>query len=561
MASSFVQGASDVPLQYDTIGRAFDATAARYALRDALIVPHQNVRWTYADLQCRVDAFAAGLLSLGLRPGERIGIWAPNCSEWTVAQFAAAKAGLILVNINPAYRLSELEFCLNKVGCRALVLAERLKSSDYLGMLSSLAPELASARAGALVSARLPSLEIVIRLGERQSAGCLNFDEVMQRGSALDREHLASISRDLQPDEATNIQFTSGTTGLPKGATLSHYNILNNGFFVGRGIGLSESDRICIPVPLYHCFGMVMGNLAAITHGAAMIYPAESFDPSKTLDAVERDRATALYGVPTMFIAELSSEDFGRRDLSSLRTGIMAGSPCPVEIMKRVIREMHLEQITNCYGMTETSPVSFQTAVDDDFERRVGSVGRVHPHLQVKVVDADNRCVPRGVAGELCTRGYSVMKGYWQDPELTREVIDDGGWMHTGDIGIIDDSGYANVTGRLKDLVIRGGENVYPREVEEFLYGFDKVQAVQVCGVPDERFGEEVCAWVQLKSGTAATEEEVREFCRGRIAHYKIPRYIRFVEEFPMTITGKVQKYLMREQMKRELGLAEASTA
>ena len=561
MNLSFVAGSGGVPLKYETIGQAFDDTAQRFALRDALIVPLQQVRWSYAELKHRVDLLAAGLLSLGLKPGDRIGIWAPNCAEWAVTQFASAKAGLVLVNINPAYRLSELEFCLKKVGCRALIAAERLKNSDYLSMLRALAPELDSCAVNDLTSARLPQLKLVIRLGRSRTAGCLNFEDVMQRATASDRERLAQIAVELQPDDAINIQFTSGTTGSPKGATLSHYNILNNGYFVGRGIELTERDRICIPVPLYHCFGMVMGNLAAIVHGAAMIYPAESFDPTRTLEAVDRERATALYGVPTMFIAELETPEFARYDLSSLRTGIMAGSPCPVEVMKRVISQMNLTEITNCYGMTETSPVSFQTHTHDSFERRVSTVGRVHPHVQVKIVDVHGRCVPRGVQGELHTRGYSVMKGYWEDPEKTGEVLDAAGWMHTGDLGVIDDEGYANITGRLKDMVIRGGENVYPREVEEFLYRHAKVQAVQVCGVPDAKFGEEVCAWIQLKPGTSSTAEEIREFCQNQIAHYKVPRYIRFVTEFPMTITGKVQKFAMREHMIKELGLSEEKTA
>jgi fatty-acyl-CoA synthase len=562
MQLSFVQGATDEPLKYQTIGRAFDETAHRFAQRDALIVPEQQVRWSYAELKRRVDFFATGLLSLGLQRGDRIGIWAPNCAEWTVTQFASAKLGLILVNINPAYRLSELEFCLKKVGCRALIMAQKLKKSDCLAMLRLLAPELDACAPNRLSSARLPQLKLVICLGGRsQGGGCLSFEEVLQRVTESDCEQLDQLTADLQPDDAINIQFTSGTTGLPKGATLSHYNILNNGYFVGRGIGLTERDRICIPVPLYHCFGMVMGNLAAIAHGAAMIYPAESFDPAKTLQSVDKERATALYGVPTMFIAELEVAEFDRYDLSSLRTGIMAGAPCPIEIMKRVISKMNLREITNCYGMTETSPVSFQSATDDSFERRISTVGRVHPHVQVKVVDLQGRCVPRGTPGEIHTRGYSVMKGYWDDPDRTREVVDDAGWMHTGDLGVIDAEGYGNVTGRLKDIVIRGGENVYPREVEEFFYRHDKVQAVQVCGVPDAKFGEEVCAWIQLKPGTSATEGEFREFCQNQIAHYKIPRYIRFVTEFPMTITGKVQKFAMRERMILELGLSEQKTA
>jgi fatty-acyl-CoA synthase len=557
---SFVQGNADVPLRYDTIGRAFDETVRRFGSRDALIVPHQDVHWTYGELKQRVDALARGFLALGLNRGDRIGIWAPNCAEWTITQFAAAATGLILVNINPAYRLAELEFCLNKVGCRALVMAEGLKGSNYLTMLRTLAPEMDRCDANALASARLPRLQCVISMGGVAGAGCMNFESVMRTGAVAGPGEVA-LGADLQPEDPINIQFTSGTTGSPKGATLSHHNILNNGYFVGRGLKLSELDRICIPVPLYHCFGMVMGNLAAITHGAAMIYPSASFDAGRCLAAVERHRATALYGVPTMFIAELERPEFASYDLSSLRTGIMAGSPCPVEVMKRVMAQMHLTQITNCYGMTETSPVSFQTATDDPFERRVASVGRVHPHLQVKLIDAEGRCVPRGVEGELCTRGYSVMKGYWQDPDKTDEVLDDDGWLHTGDLGVIDAEGYCNITGRLKDLVIRGGENIYPREVEEYLYGHAAIQAVQVCGVPDAKFGEELCAWIQLKNGAAVTEEEIREFCRGRIAHYKIPRYVRFVSEFPMTITGKVQKFLMREHMKKELGLDDEKTA
>jgi fatty-acyl-CoA synthase len=558
---SFVQGAVDVPLKFETIGLAFEATTAKFGHRDALIVPGQQVRWSYADLKSRVDAMAAGLLSLGLTPGDRIGIWAPNCAEWTVTQFASATAGLILVNINPAYRLSELEFCLQKVGCRALVTAERHKSSDYLGMLRSLAPELDRCAPNELNCTRLPQLQTVIRLGRAATPGCFNFEGILERGRHAGRGKLSQVAAGLQPDDAINIQFTSGTTGQPKGATLSHHNILNNGYFVGRGISLTERDRICIPVPLYHCFGMVMGNLAAITHGAAMIYPAESFDATRTLEAVQAERATALYGVPTMFIAQLETPEFSSYDLSSLRTGIMAGSPCPVEVMKRVIGEMNLAQITNCYGMTETSPVSFQTATDDDFGRRVSTVGRVHPHVQVKVVDAHGRCVARGVQGELQTRGYSVMKGYWREPDKTREVIDGEGWMHTGDLGVIDEEGYGHITGRLKDMVIRGGENVYPREVEEFLYRHPQVQAAQVCGVPDAKLGEEVCAWIQLKVGCSVSEDEMRAFCQGQIAHYKIPRYFRFVAEFPMTITGKVQKYVMRERMCRELGLVEEKTA
>jgi len=560
-ALSYVHGASSVPLKYETIGHAFDDAVRRFGSREALVVPHQEVRWTYVELQHHVDRLAAGLLSLGLNPGDRIGIWAPNCAEWMIAQYAAAKAGLILVNINPAYRLSELEFALRAVGCRALITAERLKGSDYLALLRELIPELDQCDPNELSSARLPHLKLIIRLGTGATPGFLNFAEVMHLGTAEHHRRLAHIGAELQPDDAVNIQFTSGTTGLPKGATLSHYNILNNGYFVGEGIRLTERDRMCVPVPLYHCFGMVMGNLAAMTHGATIIYPAESFDATRTLHAVAAERATVLYGVPTMFIAELEAPQFSAYDLSSLRTGIMAGSPCPVEIMKRVVHEMHMSEITICYGMTETSPVSFQSSVDDPLERRVSTVGRVHPHVQVKVVDAAGRCVPRGIEGELHTRGYSVMKGYWQEPTMTREVLDEAGWMHTGDLGVIDADGYCNVTGRLKDLIIRGGENISPREIEEFLYRHPDVLAVQVCGVPDPKFGEAVCAWIQVKAGCELTDAQIREFCSGRIAHYKIPHYIRFVSEFPLTITGKVQKYVMRDCMKKELGLEEQQTA
>ncbi len=540
MNASFVHGVEPTPLKYQTIGQALDEAAATWGSREALVVRHQNVRWTYSELKERAESLAAGLLSLGLQRGDRVGIWAPNCSEWAVTQFATAKAGLILVNINPAYRVAELEFALNKVGCKALVTAASFKTSDYLGMLASL-------------EGRLPRLKWKIRMGSERTAGFLNLDDLYGAGAAL--------PQDLQPDDAINIQFTSGTTGLPKGATLSHFNILNNGYFVARAMRLGERDRMCIPVPLYHCFGMVMGNLGCLTHGAAMVYPSDGFDPRLTLEAIARERCTVLYGVPTMFIAELQHPDFASFDLASLRTGIMAGAPCPIEVMKRVIRDMHMSEVTIAYGMTETSPVSFQSSVDDPIERRVSTVGRVLPHIQVKIVDAQGRVVPRGTQGELCTRGYSVMKGYWDDAEKTREVLDDAGWMHTGDLATIDEEGYCNITGRLKDLVIRGGENVSPREVEDFLYRHPKVQGVQVFGVPDPKYGEEVCAWIQLRPGASATEEEIRDFCRGQIAHQKVPRYVRFVAEFPMTVTGKAQKFVMRERMMKELGLRQEATA
>ncbi len=560
-ALSYDHGTSDAKLIGETIGNAFDRTAALHADREALVVRHQGVRWTWSELRHRVDALAAGLLRLGLEPGDRVGIWAPNCSEWTLTQFATAKAGLILVNINPAYRRAELEYALNKVECKALVLAPALKTSDYLGIVADLAPELATATPGHLHAQALPHLRIVVRLGDERTPGMLNFADVARGGGDAERARLAELATTLQFDDPINIQFTSGTTGFPKGATLTHQNILNNGFFVGEAIRLTHEDRLCIPVPLYHCFGMVMGNLGCMTHGATMVYPNDAFDPLTVLQAVSEERCTALYGVPTMFIAELDHPRFAEFDLSTLRTGIMAGSPCPIEVMKRVQAQMNMRQVTIAYGMTETSPVSTQSSVDDPLERRVSTVGRVQPHIEVKIVDANGRIVPRGVTGEFCTRGYSVMRGYWNDEEKTREAIDAGGWMHTGDLATMDAEGYVNIVGRLKDMVIRGGENVYPREIEEFLYRHPKVQDVQVIGVPDAKYGEELCAWIMLRAGHAATADEIREFCRGQIAHYKIPRHIRFVDAFPMTITGKVQKFVMRKETIEALGLAEQKTA
>ncbi len=560
LSRSYVHGAGAVPLIGQTIGEYFDGTAARFPEAEALVVRHQRVRWSYRELQQRVDEFAAGLLALGLVPGDRIGIWSPNNSEWVVTQFATAKAGLILVNINPAYRLAELEYALNKVGCKALITATALKTSDYIAMLNQLAPELAASKPGALEAAKLPALRTIVQSGGK-SPGLYGFDEIAGLADDRHRAQLKDLAGQLQFDDAINIQFTSGTTGFPKGATLTHHNILNNGFFIGETMRLTEKDRICIPVPLYHCFGMVLGNLACVTHGAAMVYPGEAFDPLAVLETVAAERCTGLYGVPTMFIAELGHPEFKRFDLSTLRTGIMAGSPCPTEVMKRVNAEMHMSEVTICYGMTETSPVSFQTAADDPLEKRVGSVGRIHPHVEVKIVDGDGRIVPPGAPGELCTRGYSVMQGYWGDAEKTAEAIDAGRWMHTGDLATLDEEGYCNIVGRIKDMVIRGGENIYPREIEEFLYRHPKVQDVQVIGVPDAKYGEELCAWVKLKPEQAATAEDLRAFCQGQIAHYKIPRYVKFVDAFPMTVTGKIQKYLMREQMKQELGLAEEKTA
>ncbi|MCK1409080.1 AMP-binding protein [Bradyrhizobium sp. 76] len=560
-ADSYVCGISDTPLLGDTIGRSLDQGARRWSGREALVSPSHGVRWTWKELAERVDALAAGFVALGLERGERIGIWSLNRPEWTLTQFAAAKAGLILVTINPAYRLSELEFALHKVGCSAIVTATAFKSSNYMDMLNTLLPELAIAKPGQLRAARLPALRIVMQIGGPACPGTIPFEEAAVMGGPLHREQLAALGASLQFDDAVNIQFTSGTTGSPKGVTLTHHNILNNGYFVGRAMRLTEQDRICIPVPLYHCFGMVMGNLASVTLGTTMVYPGEGFDPLATLRTIEQEKCTALYGVPTMFIAELDHCEFSNFNLKSLRTGIMAGAPCPIEVMKRVNSEMNMGEVTIAYGMTETSPVSFQSAVDDPLDRRVSTVGRIHPHVEVKVVDLDGRIVKRGERGELCTRGYSVMLGYWEETEKTADVLDANGWMHTGDIAVIDDQGYCNIVGRIKDMVIRGGENLYPREIEEFLYRHPKIQDVQIFGVADTRYGEELCAWIRVRSGETLTLEEVRAFCDGQIAHNKIPRYVEFVDEFPMTVTGKIQKFLMRDQVEQRLGLKAAKTA
>ncbi len=559
--ASYTQGATLPALHDITIGQALEQAARQWGEREALVIAHQEVRWSWTELLRRSDALAAGLLALGLEPGDRVGIWAPNCAEWTLMQFATARAGLILVNINPAYRSNELAYALNKVSCKALVLAPALKSSNYIEILRSLAPELDAQAPGQLQAAALPHLRWAIRLGEERTAGMLAFDDVPALAGAAERAQLAAIAARLRPTDPINIQFTSGTTGFPKGATLTHRNILNNGFFVGEAIRLTPQDRLCIPVPLYHCFGMVMGNLACVTHGCAMVYPSEAFDPLAVLHTVQAERCTALYGVPTMFIAVLDHPLFSTIDLSSLRTGIMAGSPCPIEVMKRVQSQMHMHEVTIAYGMTETSLVSTQSAVDDPVDRRVSTVGRVQPHLEVQIVDTDNRVVPRGVVGELCTRGYSVMLGYWDDAEKTREAIDAEGWMHTGDLATMDAEGYVNIVGRLKDMVIRGGENVYPREVEEFYYRHPKVQDVQVVGVPDPRFGEVLCACVVLKAGEKATPQELQDFARGQIAHYKVPAYFEFVDAFPMTITGKIQKFVLRDAMVAKLNLKAAATA
>ena len=546
---SYVSGVGTQPLLGETIGACFDRIVKRFGEREALVVRHQNIRWTYRELQRRANNLAVALLRLGLNPGERIGIWSQNNAEWLLAQLATAKAGLILVNINPAYRGSELQYALNKVQCRALILSPRFKSSNYLEMLQELAPELAHSKPGKLESAALPSLSLVIRLGEERTPGMLNFDALLSDARASELAHLESVGAALQFDDPINIQFTSGTTGQPKGATLTHHNILNNGYFVGAAMQFSEVDRLCIPVPLYHCFGMVLGNLVCMTHGATMVYPGESFDAEGVLSTIEAERCTALHGVPTMFIAMLEHPRFGQYDLESLRTGMMAGAPCPVELMQKVIDRMHMRQVTIGYGMTETSPISFQSSMDDSIEHRVSTVGRVLPHLEVKIVDEDGCIVPHGETGELLTRGYSVMRGYWDDEARTRESIDAACWMHSGDLATIDAEGYCRIVGRSKDMIIRGGENIYPREVEEFLYRHPKIQDVQCVGVPDAKYGEELCACIILRPGMQASAEEIRNFCRDQIAHYKVPRYVKFVDSFPMTVTGKVQKFLLRQQM------------
>jgi len=560
-STSYVCGISDVPLKYQTIGAALDEVAARHGTRDALVVPYQNIRWTYAEFAAEVEKVAAGFVALGLNPGDRVGIWSPNCAEWVLTQMATAKAGLILVTLNPAYRRSELEYALNLSGCRALVLAECFKTSDYVEMVESLAPEIASSTPGQLKAEKLPSLQQVIAISSNPKPGFMAFSDLAEKATDEALAKLKEIEKTLQPDDAVNIQFTSGTTGSPKGATLTHLNILNNGFFVAERQDFTEQDRLCIPVPLYHCFGMVMGVLGCITHGSCMVFPGEAFEPLTVLETVAAEKCTALYGVPTMFIAELEHPEFGKYDLSSLRTGVMAGSPCPIEVMKRVIAEMNMAEVTIAYGMTETSPVSFQSKTDDSVEKRVSTVGQIMPFVEVKITDDQGHAVPRGSQGELCTRGYSVMQGYWGDAEKTADVLDNAGWMHTGDLAVMDDEGYVNITGRVKDMIIRGGENVYPREIEEFLYRHDDIQDVQVFGVPDDKYGEEVACWIIAKQGGSIGEQDVRDFCKGEIAHYKVPRYIRIVDEFPMTVTGKIQKFQMRDQMKAELGLQEQKSA
>lgn len=546
-----VCGVTDQPMLDDTIPGLLARTVAANPEGEALIFTDRGLRLTWRQFSDAVDRLATGLLNLGISRGDRVGIWSPNRPEWVLTQFATARIGAIMVNVNPAYRIGELEYALRHVGVRALITADRFKGSDYIGILQDLSAELASCAPAALVSAKLPDLRIVVRMGDGKTPGMLDFDDLA--ATPADRARLDMATAALSPDDAINIQFTSGTTGLPKGATLTHRNILNNAHFVTARMNFTAADRLCIPVPLYHCFGMVMGVLGCVTKGATMIFPGEGFDPDLTLATVSDEKCTALYGVPTMFSTMLDADSFVHHDLSTLRTGIMAGAPCPIEVMKRVQRDMHMSGVTIAYGMTETSPVSFQSMTDDPLDKRVATVGRIHPHLEVKLINDQGGTVGIGETGELCTRGYSVMRGYWDEPRKTAEAIDEDGWMHTGDLATIDADGYCAIVGRVKDMLIRGGENIYPREIEEYLFRHPAVQTVQVFGVPDEKFGEEVCAWIILKPGQTATEDDIRDFCRSQLAHYKVPRYVRFKTELPMTVTGKAQKFVMRDLMLAEL--------
>ncbi|MFD1437488.1 AMP-binding protein [Acinetobacter sp. ANC 4282] len=554
---SYAYGTSSQPLLGMTIGEKFDQACQQYAEQDAVVSVHQNVRLSYKQLQDQVNAFACSLLQLDLEKGDRIAIWSPNCVEWTITQFAAFKAGMILVNLNPAYKSSELEYVLNKVSCKALVIAPQFKSSNYQDILTKIAPEITQSIDKLLSSQRLPHLKHIIKIDHEQHTGIHRFADLLPEPTAAQLDQLQAIAADLQFDETINIQFTSGTTGNPKGTMLTHNNILNNGYFVGEAIHLTSQDRVCISVPLFHCFGMVMGNLACITHGSTMVYPSAVFNPLDTLKTIQQEKCTAAYGVPTMFIAILEHEQFDEFDLSSLRTGIMAGSPCPREIMQRVIERMHMTEITICYGMTETAPVSAQSSTADSVERRVGTVGRVHPHLEIKIVDENGKVVPRGNLGELCVRGYSVMLGYWEDTDKTQEVIDVAKWMHTGDIAEMDEEGFVKIKGRIKDMVIRGGENLFPKEIEDFLYTHPDVSDVQVIGLPDARYGEELCACIILHEHHQINEEAIRKYCAEHISHNKVPRYVRFFTEFPMTASGKAQKFKLQELMRQELNLLE----
>ena len=556
--ASYVRGDQSAMLAETTVSKFFSQCVAKYGDQNAVVFTQQNIRWTWHQLSERVDDLASGLLAAGIEKGDRVGIWSPNRYEWLLTQFATARVGAILVNINPAYRTHELEHALKKVEVKMLICADQFKTSQYLSMLAELVPELATAVPGELQSTALPALKHVVRMGTEKSPGMQNFNQLEQLGEPHHRAMLEVIGQTFLSSDAINIQFTSGTTGSPKGATLSHKNIVNNARFTAQAMLLTQSDTLCIPVPLYHCFGMVLGVLACVSVGACMVFPNESFDPASTMAAVTRERCTALHGVPTMFIAMLQHPDFAANDFASLRTGIMAGAPCPIETMKEVIAKMNLREITIAYGMTETSPVSFQSATDDPIEMRVSTVGRIQPHLDVKIIDSTGETVALNVTGELCTKGYSVMKGYWNDQEQTEGSIVDG-WMHTGDLATIDERGYCKIVGRIKDMLIRGGENIYPREIEEFLFTHPKIQEVQVFGVPDSKFGEEVATWIVLKAGEQASAEEIREYCKGKISHYKIPRYVRIVTTLPMTVTGKPQKFLMRAAMVEALGLERSN--
>lgn len=554
LTQSYMTGEGKGQLLYETIGSCFDRVVAANQDRPAIVVRHQDRRATWAEFHADVENLAVGLLAIGIEPGDRVGIWGPNSYEWVLTQLATAKIGAIMVCLNPAYRLVELEYALGKADCKAIIMAEKFKSSDYLALLNELLPEIAQAEPGALESPRLPCLRTVIRMGEGVTPGMLNFDAVCSLGGETERRQLQSLMRTLQPDDAINIQFTSGTTGAPKGATLSHVNILNNACNTANSMRFSNEDSLCIPVPLYHCFGMVLGVLACVSVGATMVFPGDAYDPVQTLRAVEEERCSALHGVPTMFISQLDHPEFGRFDVSSLRTGVIAGAPCAENLMKRIIADMHMDQVLIGYGQTELSPINHMTLPDDSLENRTQTVGRPIPYVEVKIVDQDDRVLPVGEQGEICTRGYSVMRGYWNDEERTAETIVNG-WLHSGDLGTMDRHGYVRITGRIKDMIIRGGENIYPREVEEFLYSHPAISEVQVFGIPDEKMGESVCAWVQLKPGSALSEDELGEYCRDQIAHFKIPRHVRFVDEFPMTVTGKIRKVEMRQSMIDELGL------
>jgi fatty-acyl-CoA synthase len=559
---SYASGTSDKPLLGMTIGEAFDRTVSLHADREAIISIHQNMRLTYRQLSEQVNIAAKALMALGLQKGDRIGIWSPNNLEWLITQYASAKIGSVLVTINPAYRSHELDYVLKQSGCRALVIQNQFKTSDYEGMVRELCPQLNRCLPGQLEHSEFKSLSSVISMTSSSVTGIFDWQAMLALASSTSDDELQLRAQQLDMDEAINIQYTSGTTGFPKGATLSHHNILNNGYFTAGTMNFTEVDKLVVPVPLYHCFGMVMANLGCLTHGACLVYPSEGFEPEAVLQAVQQEQATALYGVPTMFIAELALDNFTDYDLSSLRTGVMAGAPCPVETMKQVNELMHMTEVEIAYGMTETSPVSFQTRVDAPLAKRVSTVGTVHPHVEVKIINAETgKTCPVNEMGELCTRGYSVMIGYWENDAATASAIDNAGWMHTGDIAIMDNEGYVNIVGRIKDMIVRGGENVYPREIEEYLMNHDSIEDVQVTGVPDPKFGEEIIAWVSLKSGAKMNEDDIKAYCKGNIAHYKVPRYIKFTDEFPMTVTGKIQKYKMRQVSIAELGLEELKTA